>query len=181
MLLIAFSKHVKIVTLTNPIYIYKDNPLWVLNSNSLRMQIWHLIVWFVSHISSWLDSLSISPSFSLVYSICSNHPSATQEVVCLSPDAMLFWNKVLLLTCQGHIFMWSATAAPMHINNPYIWAIAQLFLVHLYTILLLLLIPYTSKEAPSSSAYHFCPAIEPQDHSHVLDDLATTTLQIPPK
>jgi hypothetical protein len=39
MLLIALSKHVKIVTLTNPIYIYKDNPLWVLNSNSLRMQI----------------------------------------------------------------------------------------------------------------------------------------------
>jgi hypothetical protein len=177
MLPIALSKHVKIVTLTNPLYIYKDNPLWVLNSNSLRMKICHLITWFVSHINSWLDSLSISLSFSLVYSICSNHPSATQEVVCLSPDVMLFCNKVLFFTYQCHIFMRSATTTPMHISNPYIWAIIQLFFVHLYTILLLLLIPYTSKEAPSSSTYHFCPATEPQDHSHILDDLATTILQ----
>jgi hypothetical protein len=48
--------------------------------------------------------VSISLSFSLVYSICFNHPNATQEVACILPYVMLFCNQVLLLTCQGHTF-----------------------------------------------------------------------------
>jgi hypothetical protein len=77
------------------------------------------------------QSLVISLSFSFIFSICSNHPSATQEVACLSPYVMLFYNHVLLLTCQGHTFTWSTISRHMHIINPYIWAITRSFIFHL--------------------------------------------------
>jgi hypothetical protein len=37
-----------------------------------------------------------------------------KEVMCRSPGFMLFYNQVLLLTCQGHTFTWSTTATHIH-------------------------------------------------------------------
>jgi hypothetical protein len=79
------------------------------------------------------QSLIISLSFSSISSLYSNHPSEAKEAACLSPGVTLFYNQVLL-TCQGHTFTWSTPARHMHISSPYIWAITQSFLFHMYVI-----------------------------------------------
>jgi hypothetical protein len=80
------------------------------------------------------NSLSISLSFSSVYSLYSNHPRASQEVACMSQYVMHFCNQVLFLTYQGHTFMWSTVDAPIEVP-----AINQSFLDQAYTIRFLLI------------------------------------------
>jgi hypothetical protein len=133
------------------------------------------ILILVVHVKSSLitNSLSISLSFSSAYSICFNHLSETQELVCMSPDVMLFCNQVLLLTCQDHTFMWSATAAPMHKSSPYYHPIISYSSIHHSP-------PSHSIEFNRNSicsVFQFYPSTKPQDHSLILDDLATEILQ----
>jgi hypothetical protein len=72
--------------------------------------------------------VSISLYFSSIKSLYSNHPSVTQEVVCLSPCVMLFYNQVLLLTCQGHTFSCSTTSMKSPDHFFFIYTLFPLFI-----------------------------------------------------